>query len=172
MLIVTPAPDGFDGTELAQLGLSAARTEETDDGLHAVFADDEHRLWFPHGAEIKNAAVLIPLDGHLPWRVKNVARLSRHLLGQPSGPWPREQRLSRFQLHRAALMLRAFDGVASGASRRQIASVLLNRDVETLRAIDWKNAPERRQLARILKTAHETIDGGYLHLLMPPTHRR
>lgn len=69
-------------------------------------------------------------------------------------------------------MLRAWDGVASGASRRQIASVLLNRDVATLRALDWKNTPERRRLARILKTAHETIDGGYLHLLMPPTDRR
>lgn len=172
MLIVTAAPDGFDGSALARLGLATTHTEAAEDGLHAVLADDEHRLWFPQGAEFGNAAVLIPLDGHLLWRAKNLLRFSRHLLGQPSGAWPREQRLSRFQLHRAALMLRAFDGVASGASRRQIASVLLNRDVATLRAIDWKNAPERRQLARILKTADETIDGGYLHLLAPPARRR
>lgn len=157
---------------LAGLGLETAHTEIAEDGLHAVLADDAHRLWLPHGADIGNAAVLIPLDGHLIWRVKNLLRLSRHLLGQPHGPWPREQRLSRFQLHRAALMLRAWDGVASGASRRQVASVLLNRDVETLRALDWKNAPERRRLARILKTAHETVDGGYRHLLAPPARRR
>nr|WP_273546360.1 MULTISPECIES: DUF2285 domain-containing protein [unclassified Xanthobacter] len=171
-MIVTPAPDGFDAAALAGLGLATARTGTAEDGLHAVLADDMHRLWFPHGAEIGNAAVLVPLDGHLLWRVKNLLRLTRHLLGQPAGPWPREQSLSRFQLHRAALMLRAWDGVASGASRRQIASVLLNRDVETLRALDWKNAPERRRLARILKTAHETIEGGYLRLLARPTRHR
>jgi hypothetical protein len=57
-----------------------------------------------------------------------------------------------FQLHRAALMLRAWDGV-NPARRRIVAGILLNRNVEALRAIDWKNAPERRQLARILKPA-------------------
>nr|WP_319797900.1 DUF2285 domain-containing protein [Nitrobacter sp.] len=91
----------------------------------------------------------------------------RRLEGKCSGRWPREQRLSAFQLHRAALMLRAWDGMESGASRRVIASTLLNKDVEALRAIDWKNAPERRRLARILTACRDTIEGGYLCWLTP-----
>jgi hypothetical protein len=55
----------------------------------------------------------------------------------------------------------------SGASRRVIASTLLNKDVEALRAIDWKNAPERRRLARILTACRDTIEGGYLCWLTP-----
>jgi len=62
-------------------------------------------------------------------------------------------------------MLRAWDGTESGASRREVASVLLNRDVMMLRAIDWKNAPERRRLNRLLTTTRELINGGYLRLL-------
>lgn len=64
-------------------------------------------------------------------------------------------------------MLRAWDGVESGASRRHVASIILNKDVASLRALDWKNTPERRRLARILKAARETIEGGYLRWLVP-----
>lgn len=174
MLIVTAVPEGFAACSLPHPRLRSAHVEATEDGLHAFLSDgrDDHHLWYPQGDQLDGASVLIPLDGHVPWRVKNVLRLYRRLQGQPAGPWPREQKLSRFQLHRAALMLRAFDGVASGASWRQVAGVLLNRDVERLRALDWKNAPERRRLGRILKNAHETIEGGYLRLLAPRIRRR
>lgn len=79
--------------------------------------------------------------------IRSATRLKRLIDRKHAGAWPPEQRLSRFQVHRAALMLRAWDGIESGASRRAVASVLLNRDVEALRALDWKNAPERRRLA-------------------------
>ncbi|MDI6025946.1 DUF2285 domain-containing protein [Corticibacterium sp. UT-5YL-CI-8] len=114
-----------------------------------------------------NEAFLIPRDRYFFWRIRNVLRLHRHLDGKPSGRWPRDQRLSQFQLHRAALMLRAWDGVESGASRRHVASILLNPDTGAMRALDWKNAPERRRLARILSAARVTIEGGYLHWLSP-----
>ncbi len=48
-------------------------------------------------------------------------------------------------------MLRAWDGVEAGASRRQVASVILNPDVASFRALERKNASERRRLARIRK---------------------
>lgn len=69
-------------------------------------------------------------------------------------------------------MLRAWDGVESGASRRIVAAVLLNQNVETLRAIDWQNAPERRRIGRILKEARERIEGGYMRWLAPHNHLR
>lgn len=143
-------------------------------GLHATIADEagSHHLWLPDGALPSRAAVVIPLDEFFFWRIRSASRLKRLIERKHSGPLPPEQRLSRFQLHRAALMLRAWDGVASGASRQAIASILLNRDVQTLRAIDWKNAPERRRLARILGDARKRIKGGYLHLLAPVKSRR
>lgn len=142
----------------------------TADGLHAVAEDDEgdHQLWLQHGNEPARSGIFLPFDEHFWWRHRNAGRLVRRLEGKRAGRWPREQRLSRFQLHRAALMLRAWDGIESGASRRIVAGILLNRNVEALRAIDWKNAPERRRLARILKACRDTIDGGYLRWLAPP----
>lgn len=139
------------------------------DGLHAIAEDDQgdHRLWFRNGNEPVRAGIFLPLDEHFFWRHRNAARLKRLLDGKPSGRWPRKQCLSAFQLRRAALMLRAWDGVESGASRRVIAAVLLNRSVETLRALDWQNAPERRRLARILATARRQIESGYLRWLTP-----
>lgn len=64
-------------------------------------------------------------------------------------------------------MLRTWDGVESGASRRGIAAVLLNRHIEALRAVDWQNAPERRRLARILAAARRQIENNYLGWLTP-----
>jgi len=127
--------------------------------------------WVP-----SRAAVVIPLDEFFFWRIRSTARLRRLIDGKHSGPPPPEQRLSRFQLYRATLMLRAWDGVASGASRQAIASILLNRDVQTLRAIDWKNAPERRHLARSLGDARKRIEGGLPAFAgaaeIPPTDSR
>jgi len=137
-------------------------------------ADDhgDHRIWFPHGEQPATTAFLIPRDRHFLWRIRSALRLHRLLDSQPSGPWPREQRLTRFQFHRASLMLRAWDGIESGASRRHIASIILNPDVASMRALDWKNTPERRRLARILKAARETIEGGYLRWLVPRSRHR
>lgn len=169
MLIVTAAPDGFAACSLPDSRRLPVRGELTGDGLHAIADDDDgdHQLWFGYGAEPVQAAILLPIDPHFWWRYRNAGRLVRRLQGMRPGRWPHEQRLSAFQLHRAALMLRAWDGVESGASHRNVAGILLNRNVEALRAIDWKNAPERRQLARILKASRDMVEGGYLRWLAP-----
>lgn len=64
-------------------------------------------------------------------------------------------------------MLRAWDGAQAGASRQEIASVLLNADLGNLRSIDWKNTPERRRIGRLLSVAQALVDGDYLRLLCP-----
>jgi hypothetical protein len=169
VLTVTAAPDGFAAYSLPDPRALPVLGELTDDGFHAIAADGEgdHLLWFAIGAKPIHAAILLPVDRHFWWRYRNAGRFVRWFEGHRAGRWPRAQRLSRFQLHRAALMLRAWDGVKSGASRRIVAGILLNRNVEALRAIDWKNAPERRQIARILTACHDMIEGGYLRWLMP-----
>lgn len=163
------APDGFAASSLPDPARLPIHGELIGDGLHAVVADDEgdHQLWLPHGNEPARSGIFLPLDEHFWWRHRNAARLKRRLENNSPGRWPRAQRLSTFQIHRAALMLRAWDGVESGAARRIVASILLNKSVEALRAIDWKNAPERRQIARILKACREVIEGGYLRWLTP-----
>lgn len=108
-----------------------------------------------------------PSDRHYCEREQCVQRIRRWLAGKPSGPLPYWQRFSRYQIHRLSLMLRAWDGVQAGATRQEIASVLLNPQIGELRSIDWKNTPERRRIGRLLAIAQELIDGDYLRLLCP-----
>ncbi len=172
-VIVTNALDGFAASSLPdqfEVLLSSTRSAE---GLHAVVAEDEgdHRIWVADEDQPVTTAFVIPRDRHFLWRMRNALRLHLHLEKKPTGRRHRDQLLSRFQIHRASLMLRSWDAVESGASRRHVASILLNPDVADMRALDWKNAPERRRLARILKAARETIEGGYLDWLVPSSRQ-
>ncbi len=169
------APSGFAADPFPDPGQpgAGALARWAEDGLHALIpgVGGDHRLWMPDGGALAASAVLIPRDRYFLWRVRNAVRLHLMLEGEQSRGWPREQRLTPFQLHRAALMLRVWDGVESGASRRHVAGVVLNDEAQTLRAIDWHDAPERRRLSRLLKAARQTIDGGYLQWLVPRTRR-
>lgn len=167
------APEGFAASSLPDPATLPVLGELTGDGLHAIAEDEagDHRLWMRNGDVPVRAGIFLPLDEHFWWRHRNAGRLKRRPDGRPAGHWPRQQRLSVFQIRRAALMLRAWDGVESGASRRVVAAVLINRTVETLRAVDWKNAPERRRLARILAAARRQIERDYLSWLTPDGSR-
>ncbi|KAB2678511.1 DUF2285 domain-containing protein [Brucella pseudintermedia] len=118
----------------------------------------------------------MPPDEYYTEREQCVRRLVSWMSGKPSGPLPYWLRLSRYQLHRFSLMLRVWDGVEAGASRQEIASVLLNTELGRLRSIDWKNTSERRRIARLYGAAQEMINGGYPRLLCPfqkfPDHPR
>ncbi|WP_454918752.1 DUF2285 domain-containing protein [Xanthobacter sediminis] len=169
MTIVTAPPANLAVSSRPDLRRLPLFGEPAGDGFHATVTDGDgdHRLWFPEGDPAIAMAALIPFDAHFLWRMRSAMRLKRRLDGKPAGPWPREQRLTAFQLRQAALMLRAWDGVASGASRRQVAGLLLNPDVERLRALDWKSTPERKRLGRLLTAARGMIEGGYLRWLTP-----
>lgn len=164
-----PAPPGFDGClSLAPDALPAENMVKAD-GFHVSIRDVDalHRLWFPNGEAPLKAAVLIPLDPHLPERLASLQRWHRWLSEQSAGPPPRWQRFSPYRVHRFSLMLRAWDGVAKGASRQEVASVLFNPALKKLRSLDWKNRPERRRLHRLLKAAEQLIKDGYRRLLKP-----
>ena len=168
-LIIVPAPPGFDDClPLTPQALPAERAIQSQ-GLHVQLMDSEgiHRLWFPDGDAPLNAAVLIPLDAHLLERLQSLQRWHRWLSAQPSGRWPRWQHFSPYRIHRFSLMLRAWDGVSKGASRQEVAGVLLNPALRKLRSIDWKNSSERRRLHRLLKAAQDLIKDGYRRLIKP-----
>lgn len=146
----------------------------TSEGLHGIVADagGDHRLWFPQGAARIRLEILVPLDEDLLIRLNGIRRFHRLLTGRPVLPIPSLQELSAFERHRATLMLRAWDGAESGASRRDIAGVLFRTDFSGLSAAEWKSASERRQLARILAEARAMIGGEYLTLLRGEARRR
>ncbi|MDK1492894.1 DUF2285 domain-containing protein [Sinorhizobium sp. 7-81] len=168
-LIVAPAPPGFEDCLSLDPGALPIANAVLRDGFHVCIpdADGLHRLWFPNGDAPLKAAVVIPLDAHLSERLLSLQRWHRWLSRNASRPWPRWQRFSPYRVHRFSLMLRAWDGVSKGAARQEVASVLLNPDLKTLRSIDWKNTPERRRVHRLLKAARALIEGGYSRLLKP-----
>lgn len=142
--------------------------------MHGIVADagGDHRLWFLQGIARIRLAIVVPLDEDLLARLNSIRRFHRFLTGRPVGPIPSLQVLSASERHRAALMLRAWDGADSGASRRDIAGVLFRSDFSGLSAAEWKSASERRQLARILAEARAMIGGEYLTLLRGEACRR
>lgn len=62
------------------------------------------------------------------------------------------------------LQLRALDGEQGGASRREIAAVLLDGQAHHIPAIEWKNAPLRKRINRIVASSVALMNGGYLKL--------
>lgn len=159
---------------LGPADLPLAPVLRASDGLHGIVddADSYHRLWFPRGAARIRLAVLVPLDEDLMLRLNSIRRFHRLLTGRPVRPIPSLQALSASERQRAILMLRAWDGAASGASRRDISGVLFRSDFSGLSAAEWKSASERRQLARILADARAMVGGEYLMLLRGDPRRR
>ncbi|WP_420874806.1 DUF2285 domain-containing protein [Paracoccus versutus] len=173
--MLTAAPEGYDRPALlGPADLPLAPMLHARDGLHGIVADadSDHRLWFPRGAARIRLAVLVPLDEDLMLRLNGIRRFHRLLTGRPVRPIPSLQALSASERQRAVLMLRAWDGAASGASRRDIAGVLFRSDFSGLSAAEWKSASERRQLARILAEARAMVGGEYLTLLREHSHGR
>ncbi|WP_407673946.1 DUF2285 domain-containing protein [Paracoccus methylovorus] len=174
-MILTAAPEGYDRPPLLDpADLPLAPVLRTSDGLHGIVTDagGDHRLWFPQGRTRIRLAIVVPLDEDLMIRLNSIRRFHRLLTGGPVRPIPSLQALSSSERHRAILMLRAWDGAASGASRRDIAGVLFRSDFSGLSAAEWKSASERRQLARILAEARAMVGGEYLTLLREHSHRR
>lgn len=111
------------------------------------------------------ASFVIPLGDDLAVRVHAVQRLHRRLSGQRAGSIARSLQLTRLQRVQMTLQLRAFDGVTEGASRREIAALLLDADARDISAIEWKSTALRKRINRIITRARRMMDGGYLALL-------
>lgn len=140
---------------------------DTDDGRHLLVDDRDgrHRLWIVEDSPAHGSAFLLPFDDNFGARLHSLQRLHRRLTGKRAGPPLRSLQLSQLQRARLALQLRALDGEQDGASRREIAAVLLDPSARTIPAIEWKNAALRKQVNRIVASAITLMNGGYLTLL-------
>lgn len=137
-----------------------------DDGRHVLLGDPDgyHQLWFIGGVT-GGSSFVIPHDDDATARKHAIDRLQRRLAGQRTGPLMRSLQLTHRQRLQMTLQLRALDGVADGASRREIAAVLLDPEAHDLSAIEWKNTALRKRVNRILAGARIMMASGYLALL-------
>lgn len=108
-------------------------------------------------------AVLLPLDDSFHIRAEAALRFQRRLFGRATGPPPRALALTPRHRLRLVRMLRALDGKSSGATYREIASVLFATHQQS--AIEWKTSSIRAQTIRLVKDAETMMRGGYLRLL-------
>jgi len=137
-----------------------------DDGRHVLLSDPDgyHQLWFIGGVT-GSSSFVIPHDDDATARKHAIERLQRRLAGKRAGPLMRSLQLTHRQRIQMMLQLRALDGVADGASRREIAAVLLDPHALDIPAIEWKNAALRKRINRIIVRARLMVNGGYLALL-------
>ena len=140
---------------------------DTDDGRHVLVDDPDgrHRLWIVGGVPTNGSAFLLPFDGDFGARLHSLQRLHRRLTGKRAGPPLRSLQLSPLQRARLVLLVRALDGEQEGASRREIAAVLLDADARHIPAIEWKNAALRKKVNRVVASSLALMNGGYLTLL-------
>lgn len=74
-------------------------------------------------------------------------------------------RLTPFERHMHSLRLRALDARLEGQSYREIAAQLLDPEVATLRAAEWKTTSARSKVLRLVGTARRFSEGAYRVLL-------
>ncbi len=169
VVVVAPAPESFAKAHPIDLDglLPVAWSVDAEDGRHVVIDDAEgcHRLWLVNDAHTHGSTFLIPFDDDFSARLHSLQRLHRRLSGKRAGPLLRSLQLSPLQRARLVLQVRALDGEQNGASRREIAAVLLDSSAQTIPAIEWKNAALRKKVNRIVASAIALMNGGYLTLL-------
>lgn len=137
------------------------------DGRHVLLADPDgtHQLWMMEASTGCGVSFVLPLDGDFAARLHSVQRLHRRLAGRRAGPPLRSLQLTLRQRTWLALQLRALDGLADGASRREIAAVLLDVQAREIPAVEWTNTALRKRLSRIITRARAMAKDGYLALL-------
>ena len=161
-IVLAPSLDGIGATQrldIAKLGAVRARMR-IGDFLHFALAGrngDEH-LWVA-GALDRPMAMMLPIGPDPFARLAAAERFCRRLLGMPAGRPPLRPPPSR-RRHLLTL-LRVLDGKEAGASRREIAAVLIDGD----NAADWVESRERKRIARWIAEAITLRDGGYIRLL-------
>lgn len=109
-------------------------------------------------------AALMPLDDDLPGRIEALLRFWRGLCGLPP---LRDTRMTAHQRRRLRLMLQATDGRGHGASYREIATALYNR--ERVASEPWKTSSLRDGVIGLARGGAAMVAGDYRQLLR---HRR
>lgn len=151
---------------IAPLPLDPATSRLASDGLYARHGTGRSSVY----SVLHNVtdltlpvAAVIPIDAYSADRLAAAGRLWRTAQGFAAP----DTRLSDQRRKRLCLMIRATDGHAARASRRQIAEVLFGK--ERVAAELWAESSLRYATIRLVTDGLAMIDHGYRDLLR---HRR
>ena len=165
-VVLAPAVPGI-GAEPAfdtrTLGAVRARMK-IGDRLHLILADrngDEH-LWIC-GPPNQPMAIMLPIGSDSLIRLASAERLYRRLKGIATGP--PVLRPPPFRRSHLLTLLQVLDGHHMGASPRELAAGLIDRNVRDYNAAEWADCRERKRINRWITEAVELRDGGYVRLL-------
>lgn len=165
-IVLAPSLDGIGAgqpLDLKMLGVVRARMK-IGDFLHFILADsdgDEH-IWISGSLDLP-LAMILPLGRDPFARIAAAERLSRRLLGLAAGP--PTLRPTPFRRQHLLTLLQVLDGHQAGASRRELAAVLIDGDVREYSAAEWSDSRQRKRINRWFAEAVELRDGGYRRLL-------
>lgn len=167
-MLIAAAPRFADARSVDPARFVPPATEHSDcDGWHLMVPEGggAHRLWLCDADANRRLAALVPLDDDILLRINGLLRFHQRLDGKKIMPVPRALRMTRFRRERFILLLRALDGHLAGATRREIAAVLLDPAAHEMRAVEWKSSAQRRHVSRLIDDAVSLMNGGYLRLL-------
>jgi hypothetical protein len=160
-----PPPKAPSSTSLDMAALAPARASlEIGQHRHIILPDrdGDARIWLlapPDGP----LSILLPLGPDLGVAIAAAERLRRLIRGLCAGP--PAMRLPPVRRAHHLNLLRALDGREQGASRRELAAILIDAAVLGYSAAAWVESNERKRISRWLAEAIELRDGGYLRLL-------
>lgn len=109
--------------------------------------------------------MLIPADGLYVLRAAVALRLWRRLAGEAVDDLPGALRPTTFQRRRLTLLLDVLDAHLARATLQEMAIHLVYPGMARLKAITWKDSPERRRTRRLVDEAKRLMRGGYRRLL-------
>lgn len=167
VLLLEAAPAVFlTAKRLDQLDLTHATLHPPPGSEGAIVLadpDGDHYLVADAVGPAEPLAVLLPLDDSFHIRAEAALRFQRRLFGRAAGPLPRALALTPRHRLRLVRMVRALDGRSAGATYREIAGLLFDRQWQS--ATEWKMSSIRAQTIRLVKDAQTMTHGGYLRLL-------
>lgn len=165
-MLFAPLPEVLSGTIASPLE-QVGETHNSGEGDYAFIDATRHPtqvMILPGAHPAGSMAAMIPLDDDALDRVEALKRFLHARLGRQLEPDPRVTYQQRLRLR---AMMQVSDGRLTGASYREIASVLYGP--KRVVSEPWKTSALRDKVIGLAKGGLAMIGGGYLKLLR---HRR
>jgi len=170
--IAQPAPVGLAAARLAEMvrGDRVASEIIAHGEWHLVLllAGRRYRLAIRCCIQNEELAYFCPADAQGGLRLALAAALHRGLTGEAMARPPACADPGPTERWRLVQWLRLLDGIAAGASPRDLAAALVGPQARVYSAAEWDASSERRRIARWRRAALAMRDGGYRALLAAP----
>jgi len=167
--IAQPAPAGLAAARLAELVRGDRVATEIigprEWHLVLLLAGRRYRLAIRCCAGNEDLAYVCPADPQSGFRLALAAALHRGLTGEGTARPPASADPGPTERWRLVQWLRLLDGIAAGASPRDLAAALVAPQALGYSAAAWDASSERRRVARWQRGALAMRDGGYRALL-------